>query len=237
MFVYLIRSGGDFKIGHCFDLNRRMSTYKTHNPKSQLLASVPVESGVRVETRLKHHLRRIFPQVKGSREWFEGELLPKDFVRLVQEFQDSDGTNLDIFSPLEMLAEPLGDLFEGEGIPWESLSTNAFLEGMEVEWREYLQIRLEVSTRVTPTLRIWCPTLAQRLVIYYWAPEELLISEFVEEYLPDFILTGSHVEKESFENFRGLIGYWNYHWDFQKVSVRELSSASYLEFFPKKGNT
>jgi hypothetical protein len=71
--VYIIRSGQFLKIGRASKLERRLSTYKTHNPDFDVACFIPSQN----PRALEQDLHSRFKKLRRQGEWFadDGEIL------------------------------------------------------------------------------------------------------------------------------------------------------------------
>ncbi len=68
--IYILTDGTSTKIGITTNFDRRMSSYKTHNPNAQLFKSYPcsIDEAKKIETAIKHVFRNAL--ASESKEWF-----------------------------------------------------------------------------------------------------------------------------------------------------------------------
>lgn len=104
--IYVIKSGDKLKVGYTQNLEKRLISYRTHNPHIELITTMAGER--KLEQGMHKHLAKY--RVEG--EWFEYNDQVMQYVRTIEEcvnegLQKTITTNIKVIDDDEKLLEEI----------------------------------------------------------------------------------------------------------------------------------
>ena len=79
IFTYLLKSGQHYKVGHTRDLDKRLATYRAHNPHFEVMGVIEGNHESEVIAKFKAHNGTL---AEGRNEWFS---VPRRLRRGINE--------------------------------------------------------------------------------------------------------------------------------------------------------